>query len=326
MRQLSRMAALLVGVAVVCVVSGCGSGGTERAQGMHQAVFTFEIQPGDGVAAAVTPRGQTTPVDGVSLKCAEPIVGWPSTGVHRVADLILGWVSVVNDNAFPITNVQARVSSLSRPTDWEHNHLVWNYGAVDAATESAPIRWMFCWTGAGSPDPVADRTTFQVTVTWSPGSMPAAASDFSLDIDMTINAASETITCGTLPAATDTYDAGTDDPIMVPPPPTNWVRGYFPHPEWQVTILGQKATKWGIDMRETLLTGGQTKTWDFFVTTDQTGGSMTLTWNAAGLPAGLSAQVIDVGGAGGSPMAVISSPFTFTTWGLDVFQVAVSAT
>ncbi len=326
MRQLSRMAALLVGVAVVCVVSGCGSGGTERAQGTHQAVFTFEIQPGDGVAGVVASRGQTTPVDGVSLKCPEPIGGVPNTGVHRVGDLVQGWVSVVNDNASPITNVQARISWLSRPTDWEHNHLVWNYGAVDAATESAPIRWLFQWTGAGSPDNVADRTTFQVTLTWLSGPMPPLASDFTLTIQPDTSISVGDCMLGTDAAAVDVKD-GADNPEYPPGVFDPNVAAYFPHPEWQ----DWTGDNFAFDIRATILTGGQTKTWDMVVEcSDSNPHSIEMTWTAP--PAGISVQVIHVIGATDiAPMTTFtSSPITYTHPGQFArpprFQFVVSAT
>lgn len=332
MRQLSRIAALLVGLAVVCVVSGCGSGGTERAQGMHHAVFTFQIQPGDGVAGLVAPRGQTTPVDNVSLKSADPIpnpspppADIPGTGVLADGDVVRGWVSVVNDNAFAITGVS--VSLTTPPTGWTSNDAVWNYSAVDAGpgSESAPIRWVFCWTGGGAPQ----AATFQVTVFWSPGSMPPLASDFSLPIDLAMGANTDTIICGTQAGATDTYDQGTDKPLP-PGPPGTWVRGYMPHPEWQAIVFGTPTENFSEDIRETLLTGGQTKTWDFVVQSNASSPqSVTLTWSTAGLPGGISAQVIDVAGVGGPAMSVISLPFMFThpgNYGLEWFQLAVSAT
>jgi hypothetical protein len=146
-----------------------------------------------------------------------------------------------------------------------------------------------------------------------------------------MGASSDTIVAKTEPGATDVYDSGMDQPLP-PPPPTTWVRGYFPHPEWQAVVVGQPTDNFAVDSRATLLTGGQSKTWDFVVQSADISGpgsSVTITLDTSGLPAGLTAQIIDVEGVGGTPMAVITSPFTFTHPGfyqLKRFQLVVQAT
>jgi hypothetical protein len=89
--------------------------------------------------------------------------------------------------------------------------------------------------------------------------------DLSVGIEALIGGLSDSGNlAATLDGATDGYDPGLDIPNP-PPPPTNYVTAYFPHPGWP---LGER---YMVDVRAPFdpLTG--MKTWNFTVDTDQSG-------------------------------------------------------
>lgn len=337
MRQLSRIAALLVGVAVICVVSGCGSGGTERGVGGGQAVFTFELDPGSGIRGVASSRGQSAPENSIKLWSKEPGDApfpefKPDQGVtyNPFQGLVLGFVSVINERGNVIRNVEARAQNFSN-AGWEHNDTTWNYGAVDTggANESHMMRWAFLWTGGG----MGPVTTFDVTVTFvDDTSMPPPAPNFSLEIKGTSTEPGlppvdleGTVTCGTQDGATDLYDSGPDE--FVPFAPPSGFELIMNRPEWAAVEVTPQ-TRFMTDIRAPLLSGGQSKTWPFVVVRASTG-DVTLTWDTAGLPAGISVTVIDVQGYVGAAMSEITSGSVFTHPGFGgwiPFQLVATAT
>jgi len=300
----------------------------------QKAVFTFGLSPGDGILRAASARGQTDAMNGIRLWSKEPgdtpfAEPKPEQGAIKIGNTVLAYVSVVNETGDIIRNVQARVASISDP-NWANNDTVWDYGPVNTgappANESTMLRWLFHWTGGGA----VEHATLQIAVTWNAGgSMPAPASDFSLPIGIEMGTSTDTIICCTEAGATDLFDLGRDTPRPPPPPSPSWVQGLFWHPEWAAQLGAVELTDFAIDSRATLLSGGQSKTWDFVVQSSASSSeSVIMRWDTSALPPGLSAQMIDVEGRGGTPMATLTSPFTFTHPGSLAkvpFQIVVSA-
>jgi len=90
---------------------------------------------------------------------------------------------------------------------------------------------------------------------------------------------------------------------------------YFPQEQWDV-----RAGRYAADVRAPAREQGNTQTWDLVVETTETGGTMTLSWNAAALPSlRFSFTLIDVQTGARIDMATQGS-YTYTASGDPVSQ------
>lgn len=94
-----------------------------------------------------------------------------------------------------------------------------------------------------------------------------AQGGWSMDIDIHQAGYQDTLVAfGTDSNATDSFDAGIDLPTPPTPAGGNWVRGYFSHPDWDVST----GTRFSQDIRANLDTV-ETKQWTLELRSTQTG-------------------------------------------------------
>lgn len=115
---------------------------------------------------------------------------------------------------------------------------------------------------------------------------------WSLRLKASVNSLSDTATyAGMAVNATDGFDSGID--LAKPPtPPSNYVEVFFPHSDWNETVLGPKFSR---DFKRKVLLDSTTSSWDFSVVTSVENGSVTITAdNFSFIPANYGIRIYDI--------------------------------